>query len=111
MAPKFYLRLGGIFGGCIPTESWSFSSEKSYSPKKLKCPQVAIEWLVIAFSNRSLALLRYKASVIPVIATCGLAGLLLTYLKPWLEQLGVLGNLPRGLGCRVWVEITSSTLI
>ncbi len=37
-----------------------------------------------------LALLRYKAGVIPVIALCGIAGLSVTYLKPWLEQAGVL---------------------
>jgi chromate transporter len=36
-----------------------------------------------------LALLRYKAGVIPVIAICGIAGLLVTYPKPWLEQVGV----------------------
>ena len=27
------------FGGLIPTESWSFSSEKSYSPNRLICCQ------------------------------------------------------------------------
>ena len=37
-----------------------------------------------------LALIRYKAGVIPVIVVCGVAGLLFTYLKPWLEQAGVL---------------------
>ena len=37
-----------------------------------------------------LALLRYKVGVIPVIATCGIAGLLVTFIKPWLEQVGVL---------------------
>lgn len=37
-----------------------------------------------------LALLRYKAGVIPVIAVCGAAGLLLTFVKPWLAQAGVL---------------------
>ena len=26
------------FGGLLPTESWSFSSEKSYSPSKFTCP-------------------------------------------------------------------------
>jgi len=31
-----------------------------------------------------LALLRYKAGVIPVISACGLAGLLLTFIKRWL---------------------------
>lgn len=36
-----------------------------------------------------LALLRYKAGVIPVIAVCGIAGLLVTFIKPWLEQGGV----------------------
>lgn len=37
-----------------------------------------------------LALLRYKAGVIPVIAVCGATGLLFTFVKPWLEQVGVL---------------------
>lgn len=36
-----------------------------------------------------LALFRYKAGVIPVIAGSGSAGLLLTFLKPWLSQHGV----------------------
>jgi chromate transporter len=36
-----------------------------------------------------LALFRYKAGVIPVIAACGVAGLLLLFLKPWLVQYGV----------------------
>jgi chromate transporter len=36
-----------------------------------------------------LALLRYKAGVIPVIAACGAAGFLLTFVKPLLEQAGV----------------------
>ncbi|MDD5265511.1 MAG: chromate efflux transporter [Methylococcales bacterium] len=36
-----------------------------------------------------LALLRYKAGVIPVIAACGAAGLLFNFLKPWLAQAGV----------------------
>jgi chromate transporter len=36
-----------------------------------------------------LALFRYKVSVIPVIAACGVAGLLFTFLKPWLLQVGV----------------------
>ncbi|MGH8550430.1 MAG: chromate efflux transporter [Methylococcales bacterium] len=37
-----------------------------------------------------LALLRYKAGVIPVIAACGAAGFLFNFLKPWLGQAGVL---------------------
>jgi chromate transporter len=37
-----------------------------------------------------LALLRYKVGVIPVIAACGAAGLLFTFVKPWLAQVGVL---------------------
>ncbi|MDD5579300.1 MAG: chromate efflux transporter [Methylobacter sp.] len=37
-----------------------------------------------------LALLRYKTGVIPVIAVCGAAGFLFTFIKPWLEQVGVL---------------------
>ena len=36
-----------------------------------------------------LALFRYKVGVIPVIAVCGAVGFLLTFVKPWLEQLGV----------------------
>jgi len=36
-----------------------------------------------------LALLRYKVGVIPVIATCGAAGLLFNFVKPWLAQVGV----------------------
>jgi chromate transporter len=36
-----------------------------------------------------LALFRYKAGVIPVIAACGAAGLLFLFLKPWLVQYGV----------------------
>jgi chromate transporter len=37
-----------------------------------------------------LALFRYKIGVIPVIGACGAAGLLFTFLKPWLAQEGVL---------------------
>ncbi|MFZ2171509.1 MAG: chromate efflux transporter [Methylococcaceae bacterium] len=36
-----------------------------------------------------LALLRYKAGVIPVIAVCGAAGFLFTFVKPWLALVGV----------------------
>ncbi|HEY8037761.1 MAG TPA: chromate efflux transporter [Methylobacter sp.] len=36
-----------------------------------------------------LALFRYKAGVIPVIAVCGAAGLLFLFIKPWLVQYGV----------------------
>jgi chromate transporter len=36
-----------------------------------------------------LALFRYKAGVIPVIAACGAAGLLFLFVKPWLAQYGV----------------------
>lgn len=36
-----------------------------------------------------LALLRYKIGVIPVIAACGMAGFLFTFLKPWLAQTGI----------------------
>ncbi len=36
-----------------------------------------------------LALFRYQIGVIPVIGACGAAGLLLTFLKPWLAQEGV----------------------
>ena len=35
-----------------------------------------------------LALFRYKVGVIPVIAVCGAAGFLLTFVKPWLDQSG-----------------------
>jgi chromate transporter len=35
-----------------------------------------------------LALFRYKAGVIPVIAVCGVAGLLFTFIKAWLVQEG-----------------------
>ncbi|HWP01269.1 MAG TPA: chromate efflux transporter [Methylococcus sp.] len=37
-----------------------------------------------------LALFRYKVGVIPVIGACGAAGLLFTFLDPWLVQAGVL---------------------
>lgn len=37
-----------------------------------------------------LALLRYKVGVIPVIAACGTLGFLVTLIKPWLIQVGVL---------------------
>ncbi|MGJ0431281.1 chromate efflux transporter [Methylobacter sp.] len=37
-----------------------------------------------------LALFRYKVGVIPSIAVCGMAGLLFTFFKPWLLQVGVL---------------------
>jgi len=37
-----------------------------------------------------LALFRYKLGVIPVIAACGAAGLLVLFLKPWLARQGVL---------------------
>jgi len=36
-----------------------------------------------------LALFRYKAGVISVIAVCGAAGLLLLFVKPWLVQQGI----------------------
>jgi chromate transporter len=36
-----------------------------------------------------LALFRYKAGVIPVIAACGAAGLLFLFLKPWLARQGI----------------------
>ncbi|MGR9085881.1 MAG: chromate efflux transporter [Gammaproteobacteria bacterium] len=35
------------------------------------------------------ALLRYKVGVIPVILACGIAGFLVTFIKPWLVQVGV----------------------
>jgi chromate transporter len=36
-----------------------------------------------------LALFRFRAGVIPVISACGAAGLVFTFLKPWLAQEGV----------------------
>jgi chromate transporter len=36
-----------------------------------------------------LALFRYKVGVIPVIVACGTAGLVFTFIKPWLIQAGV----------------------
>ena len=36
-----------------------------------------------------LALFRYKAGVIPVIAACGVAGILFTFIKVWLVQQGI----------------------
>ena len=36
-----------------------------------------------------LALIRYKAGVIPIIVACGATGLLFTFIKPWLVQAGV----------------------
>ena len=42
------------FGGLIPTESWSFSSEKSYSPNRLICCQDTTEPFAMAW-NRLLA--------------------------------------------------------
>jgi len=37
-----------------------------------------------------LALFRYKAGVIPVIAACGVAGLLFTFIDGWLAQQGLI---------------------
>jgi len=37
------------FGGLIPAESWSFSSEKSYSPSRLICCPDTTEPLVMAW--------------------------------------------------------------
>ncbi|CAA9891844.1 hypothetical protein METHB2_500004 [Candidatus Methylobacter favarea] len=36
-----------------------------------------------------LALLRYQAGVVPVIAVWGAAGFLFTFVKPWLAPVGV----------------------
>lgn len=41
---------------------------------------------LLIFTASLLAMLRYKVGVIPVIAACATAGLLLTLLKPWLIQ-------------------------
>src|SRR6266446_1284827 len=43
------------FGGLIPTESWSFSSEKSYSPSRLICCQDTTEPFAIAWNRISRA--------------------------------------------------------
>jgi chromate transporter len=40
---------------------------------------------IVAF----LALMRYKVSVIPLIVACGVTGLLLNFIKIWLNQQGV----------------------
>ena len=37
-----------------------------------------------------LALTRYKIGVIPVIASCGATGFLLTFIKAWLAQKGIM---------------------
>jgi hypothetical protein len=41
------------FGGLIPTESWSFSSEKSYSPSRLICCQDTTEPFAMAWNRIS----------------------------------------------------------
>ena len=41
--PDFELVYTANFGGCIPTESCSFSSEKSYSPKRFMCAHETTE--------------------------------------------------------------------
>jgi hypothetical protein len=43
------------FGGLIPTESWSFSSEKSYSPSRLICCQDTTEPFAMAWNRISRA--------------------------------------------------------
>jgi len=43
------------FGGLIPTESWSFSSEKSYSPSRLICCQGTTEPFAMAWNRISRA--------------------------------------------------------
>jgi hypothetical protein len=43
------------FGGLIPTESWSFSSEKSYSPSRLMCCQDMTEPFAMAWNRISRA--------------------------------------------------------
>jgi hypothetical protein len=40
------------FEGLIPTESWSFSSEKSYSPSRLMCCQDTTETFAMAGPHR-----------------------------------------------------------
>ncbi len=45
---------------------------------------------LLIFAGALLALLRYKVGVIPVIAACASAGLLLALLKPWLIQQGLM---------------------
>jgi chromate transporter len=44
---------------------------------------------LLIFVAALLALLRYKVGVIPVIAACASVGLLLTFIKPWLAQQGL----------------------
>ena len=46
---------GANFGGLIPTESWSFSSEKSYSPSRLICCQDTTEPFAMAWNRISRA--------------------------------------------------------
>ena len=41
------------FGGLIPTESWSFLSEKSYSPRRLICFQHTTEPFAMACNRIS----------------------------------------------------------
>jgi hypothetical protein len=43
------------FGGLIPTESWSFSSEKSYSSSRLICCQDTTEPFAMAWNRISRA--------------------------------------------------------
>ena len=43
------------FGGLIPTESWSFSSEKSYSPSRLICCQDTTEPFAMVWNRISRA--------------------------------------------------------
>jgi len=57
------------FGGLIPTESWSFSSEKSYSPNRLICCQDTTEPFAMAWNRipRAFAALRRC----PALLRCG----------------------------------------
>jgi chromate transporter len=49
-----------------------------------------IDWTSVAIAlGALLALFRFRIGVIPVIAACGATGLLLSFVKPWLHQLGV----------------------
>jgi hypothetical protein len=48
------LRFQDVFWGEMPTESRSFSSEKSYSPSRLICSHEMTEWLATAARSAAL---------------------------------------------------------
>ena len=57
------------FGGLIPTESWSFSSEKSYSPNRLICCQDTTELFAMAWNRISRAFAAPRRC--PALLRCG----------------------------------------